>query len=214
MTTTPKAFARNRELADGSEHVRVGLGLHPQLVAERAPEIILFERFLPDAHHVGEVGLDARPRFFRSLDLQKEVFRQILSLCAGIGGKVVSVHSVRAARLVLDMIEEHLPKDRGTVALHWFTGSAAEARRGVGLGCYFSVNEQMLTTPNGRRVLKEVPAGRLLTETDGPFVKMRGQPISPGDVHYAVAAIAGLTNTSLEDTRRQIGLNFDRLLQR
>lgn len=35
VTTTPKVWTRNQELASASKHVRVALGLHPQLVAER-----------------------------------------------------------------------------------------------------------------------------------------------------------------------------------
>lgn len=46
VTTTPKAWARNQELASTSKHVRVALGLHPQLVAEREGEVALFERLL------------------------------------------------------------------------------------------------------------------------------------------------------------------------
>ena len=82
VTTTPKAFVRNRELADVSEFVRVGLGLHPQLVAERSGEIALFEKLLPQSRYVGEVGLDAGPRHYRSLELQKSIFEHILRLCA------------------------------------------------------------------------------------------------------------------------------------
>lgn len=66
VTTTPKAWPRNRDLAARSAHVRVALGLHPQLVGERAGELPLFERHLPEARYVGEVGLDAGPRFYRS----------------------------------------------------------------------------------------------------------------------------------------------------
>lgn len=68
VTTTPKAWTRNREMVSGADHVRVALGLHPQLVAEREAEIGLFESLLPDARYVGEVGLDASPRFYRSFD--------------------------------------------------------------------------------------------------------------------------------------------------
>ena len=42
------------------------------------------------------------------------------------------------------MIERHLPQERGVAILHWFTGSRSEARRAAALGCYFSVNRQMM----------------------------------------------------------------------
>jgi TatD DNase family protein len=45
------------------------------------------------------------------------------------------------------MIEQYLPRDRGTVVLHWFTGSKSEARRAATLGCYFSVNAELTVVP-------------------------------------------------------------------
>lgn len=211
VTTTPKAFARNQELAEASEFVRVGLGLHPQLVAERYEEVGLFERLLPCSRYVGEVGLDLGPRHYRSLDVQKSVFERILRLCARSGGKILSVHSVRAAKAVLDMVEEHLPRHRSTVVLHWFTGSASEARRGVGLGCYFSVNERMLASRNGQRVLREIPKDRLLTETDGPFVERNGRPIGAGNVQGVLKAIAKAEKEKLSDVQDQILRNLNAL---
>ena len=58
VTTTPKAWPRNREMAAASAYVRVALGLHPQLVAEREGELPLFERHLHETRYIGEVGLD------------------------------------------------------------------------------------------------------------------------------------------------------------
>ena len=176
VTTTPKAFVRNLELAEASQFVRVGLGLHPQLVQERSGELALFEKLLRRSRYVGEVGLDGGPHHYRSLDLQKSVFQRILRLSADEGNKILSIHSVRAAKLVLDLLEKHLPSHRGSVVLHWFSGSASEARRAASLGCYFSVNERMLASANGRQVLLEIPDDRLLTETDGPFVERDGRP--------------------------------------
>lgn len=211
VTTTPKAFERNRVLADSSEFVRVGLGLHPQLVAQRSDEIELFEQLLPETRYVGEVGLDAGPRHYRSFDLQKSIFERVLRLCANEGGKILSIHSVRATKTVLDLLEKHLPQDRGAVVLHWFTGSVSEVRRAAALGCYFSVNEQMLASPNGRRVLYEIPEGRLLTETDGPFVERDGKPIAAGDVLRVVKEVASLKECRFSDVQSTIVDNLRNL---
>src|SRR5437773_1762066 len=70
VTTTPKAWQRNHDLASKTRYVRAALGLHPQLVAQRANEIALWEDLLPQSRYIGEVGLDAGPRFFRSFDIQ------------------------------------------------------------------------------------------------------------------------------------------------
>ena len=208
VTTTPKTFERNRELVDASEFVRVALGLHPQLVAERSREIVLFEKLLPRSRYVGEVGLDAGPRHYRSIELQKLIFERILRLCARDGGKILSVHSARAAKPVLDLLERHFPHDRGKTVLHWFSGNVSEARRAVALGCYFSINERMLASSNGKRILREIPNDRLLTETDGPFVEREGQPIEAGDVLRAVEEISIVKERKFSDIKSQIIKNL------
>jgi TatD DNase family protein len=190
VTTTPRAWPRNRSLTQGTACVRAALGLHPQLVADHAKEIVLWEEYLPEARYIGEVGLDAGPRYFRSLDLQKQVFERILILCAKAGGRVLSVHSVRSTKAVLDLIEAHFPSSRGRVVLHWFTGSKSEVARAVDLGCYFSVNAAMLTSERGRSVVAAIPADRLLTETDGPFTVVHGRPARPTDVSALVEQLA------------------------
>lgn len=202
VTTTPKAWPRNRDLTRGRHFVRAALGLHPQLVAERAHELPDWERYLSEARYVGEVGLDAGPRFYKSFDAQKRVFRTVLERCAAAGDKVLTVHSVRSAAEVLDMIEAHLPPGRGGIVLHWFTGSRAEARRAAALGCYFSINAQMARSERGRALIADLPRERLLTETDGPFTQTQGRPTRPADVHLAVetiASIRGETSTTIGD---------------
>lgn len=190
VTTTPKAWPRNYDLAANSHYVRVALGLHPQLVAERAKELQLWEKYLSQARHVGEVGLDAGPRFYRSIELQKQVFERMLTLCARAGDKILTVHSVRAAAMVLDMIEKHLPPARGHVVLHWFTGTRAEARRAIDLGCYFSINAEMLKKERHRELVAALPLDRILTETDGPFCQREGRPVRPSDASVVVDLLA------------------------
>jgi TatD DNase family protein len=103
------------------------------------------------------VGLDAGPQFYKSLEAQTQVFRKILERCADAGGKVLTVHSVRSVPAVLDLIESHLPQDRGLVVLHWFTGTMTEARRATALGCYFSINAEMIRSDRGRALISDLP---------------------------------------------------------
>jgi TatD DNase family protein len=212
VTTTPKAWLRNHELTRHTRFVRAALGLHPQLVGERAGELPLWERHLPETRYVGEVGLDAGPRFYKSLDTQKHVFRGVLERCAEAGGKILTVHSVRSVPTVLDMIERYLPADRGTVVLHWFTGSKREARRAAALGCYFSVNAEMTRSDRGRAVVTELPIERILTETDGPFTEIDGRPSEPADVKTAITAIADVRNLPVDTVTAAVKSNLRSLL--
>ncbi|MBB4398788.1 Qat anti-phage system TatD family nuclease QatD [Bradyrhizobium sp. ERR14] len=199
VTTTPKAWARNNKLASSTKFVRAALGLHPQLVAERWREIELWERLLDETRYVGEVGLDAGPRYYASMDRQIEVFRRILRACAKSGGKILSIHSVRSAPKVLDLIEDEVPEGRAKFVFHWFTGSIADARRAADLGCYFSINGQMLSTDRGRTLVASLPIDRLLTETDGPFTSQGADPARPRDVGQTVKQLATARGMSTED---------------
>jgi TatD DNase family protein len=212
VTTTPRAWPRNLELARATRHVRAALGLHPQLVAEHSAEIRLWEEYLPQARYIGEVGLDAGPNYYRSLDLQREIFTHILRKCAEAGGKVLTVHSVRSATAVLDLIEAQLPPPKGQVVLHWFTGSKAEARRAAELGCYFSINASMMTNERGRDCVATLPIERLLTETDGPFTQIDGGPARPADVDTTIGALANLRHLTHEATAATVQTNLCTLL--
>ncbi|MGB5831071.1 MAG: Qat anti-phage system TatD family nuclease QatD [Thiohalocapsa sp.] len=212
VTTTPKAWPRNLELTRGTRYVWAALGIHPQLVAERGDELGLWEQYLPETRYVGEVGLDAGPRFYNSFDAQKQVFRTILERCADAGGKILTVHSVRSVPTVLEMIERHLPQEWGVVVLHWFTGTKAEARRATALGCYFSVNAEMIRSERGRMLVSDLPLSRILTETDGPFTKIDGQPAEPASVPATVDAIARARKSSKDSVADAIRTNLRALI--
>ncbi len=212
VTTTPKAWARNYAATTKTKYVRAALGLHPQLVGDRASELALWEELLPRTRYVGEVGLDAGPRFYSSFAEQQRVFERVLQACATAGDKILTIHSVRATRQVLNMIEAHLPRGRGTPVLHWFTGTAAEARRAVELGCYFSINAEMMVDQKRRTLVAELPYDRLLTETDGPFTKTGERPSAPADVVDAVLALAKLSHVSPMKMAQSIRTNLKRML--
>jgi TatD DNase family protein len=215
VTTTPKAWQRNNQLASQTTHVRAALGLHPQLVAKIGSEIDLFEKLLPQTRYVGEVGLDAGPAHYASFEQQLAVFERVLRACATEGAKVLSVHSVRSASKVLDMVEQFLPADRGTVILHWFSGSRSEARRAARLGCWFSVNAQMLRNDRMVEIIRsEMPGERIVTETDGPFTKSGKEACRPTDVAEAVRLLAIALGRSQAQQQEIVLGNLRRLLGR
>jgi TatD DNase family protein len=140
------------------------------------------------------------------------VFEHILKQCAKAGGKILSVHSIRAATPVLDLIETCLPPTNGHVVLHWFTGSKAEARRAAELGCYFSVNAAMLAKERGRDLVAALPLKRLLTETDGPFTQIDGRPTRPVDVEPTIGALANLCQFTPDVMAMAVETNLRALL--
>jgi TatD DNase family protein len=212
VTTTPRAWSQNQALASSTKHVRIALGLHPQLVGEYATEINLWRDLLPQSRYVGEVGLDAGPKFYGSFATQKTVFETVLRKCADQGDKILTIHSVRAARIVLDMIETHLPSSKGKVVLHWFTGTRAEAERAVKLGAYFSINGEMLRNDKHRKMVASLPLDRILTETDGPFTKIDNRETKPVDVRRTIEDLAVVRAMQSQEISETILNNLKQLV--
>ncbi len=185
----------------GTPPLRVGLGLHPWWVADGTctdEDVALFEELAPGTAYIGEVGLDFAPRRDGTQGRQLAAFVRVAAACAG-GGKVLSVHAVRAATAVLDVLERTgcLREGENAVVLHWFSGSSDELTRAARLGCYFSVGTRMLATKRGRAYARAIPAGRLLLETDLP-----DNPVEGFDPAAWLADLARARDLLVETTGR------------
>lgn len=206
ITTTPSAWTGTSALVTGSTRIRTALGLHPQLVHERKGELALFERLLPDARYVGEIGLDGSPEYKPYWREQVDVFSRILELCRSSGGRVLSIHSRRAATAVLDHLEK--TPNAGKPILHWFSGSAKELARAIELGCWFSVGPAMLNGEKGCKLVSLMPRDRVLTETDGPFTRIQGRAAYPWDVSIAIDRLTEIWNLSKAETEQSLRQNL------
>lgn len=147
VTTTPLAWKHNCEFARNTPNVRIGLGLHPQLIGQAVADIEAFAQLVPRARFVGEVGLDAGPRYYRSLDMQQSILGDVLRLCVAHGPKILSMHCVRAFKQLFALLDTHWQPDAGTIVLHWFSGSRSDLKKAVQRGCFFSINAQMKSVP-------------------------------------------------------------------
>lgn len=210
VTTTPSAWPGTSSLARGSNRIRTALGLHPQLAHQRKSELPLFERYLAGTRYVGEVGLDGTPECKPHWSDQVTVFTWILRACQQAGGRILSIHSRRAATAVLDLLEAHI--GAGVPVLHWFSGSKRELSRAVSLGLWFSVGPGSLGSDKGRALVRRMPRDRVLIESDGPFVQVDGRTALPWDSDRAVAALADTWETSASDVRVQLFANLKQLL--
>ncbi len=212
VTTTPSAWGGTSALADGAIRIRTALGLHPQLAHQRKGELPQFERLIDQTRYVSEIGLDGAPEFKRHWEDQLLVFTTALDICRAAGGRVLSIHSRRAATAVLDLLEAK--PDAGLPILHWFSGSVRELARAVDLGCWFSVGPGMLRGDKGRELAKRMPKDRVLTESDGPFAQMDGRPVWPWEAALAVKELGKLWDTPIAEAERQLTSNLTHVGER
>lgn len=190
VTTTPKAWRGTRKLVGEKARIRVALGLHPELVADRYGEVELLCALMPEARYLGEVGLDGSPPHRASIGKQVKVFDRILHECEKLGGRILTIHSRGAPDLVLDAIERY-PR-AGLPILHWFSGSVKQLERAASLGCWFSVGPAMMRSAKGRDLAAAIPLERILTETDAPFARSGDRPLYPWEATNCVPDLACL----------------------
>jgi len=205
VTTTPAAFRGSLRFTRKEQGIHAALGMHPEVVGSRPKDINLFTKYINDVQWVGEVGLDGSTRFKESWGQQLQIFATVLHECMMAGGKTLSIHSRRAGSEVLDCIEKQ--PQAGTPVLHWFSGSIKELERAIELGCFFSVNHQMLETKRGLGLLSRIPLTRLLTESDAPFTSRDHRTI-PERLRWCEAEISKVLRLEQLAVTDAIARNF------
>ncbi len=168
-----------------------GVGCHPRLPqAQAAFDPTVFAKLAEGTALVGEVGLDVQWSRV-PIDDQLRVFRRVLCEVAE-RPRILSIHSYTATRLVLDEVRR-----TPVVApiLHWWTGTAAETREAVALGCYFSVHSAVAR----RSVFRtSVPPERILVESD------HGWSDPPAAIPCRVEWVEHLLSVRLKRSREEV----------
>ena len=173
----PRDFAAAKKRASRYPNIIAGVGLHPWWLADGRcgpAEVNLLCKVAAQERYIGEVGLDFSARFAGSEPLQTQVFERLCQTLSQrpLPDRVLSIHAVRSAGTVLDVLESHgllIPNpDSPAIVFHWFSGTSDELVRARNVGCYFSVNDRMLATKRGREYARQIPLNRLLLETDAP----------------------------------------------
>jgi len=127
----------------------------------------------PQVVAVGECGLD----YFRNFsppDAQRVAFHRQLELAVRVG-KPVFLHQRDAHEDFMAILRECRPRLTGGVA-HCFTAGLEQAQAYLDLGLYIGITGWICDERRGhhlREVVKEIPADRLLIETDGPYLLPR-----------------------------------------
>jgi len=210
VTNLPSHFRIGLSHVRNLPRIRLGLGLHPLAANEHARELDLFKESLNLTSFVGEVGLDFSREGKDTRDIQLASFRSIASLLAK-APKVVSLHSRSAEAAVLDTLMEF----KAPIAIfHWYSGPLGLLDEAISQGHYFSVNPAMILSERGKKIVARIPPDRLLTETDGPYVKIGRVPSKPWDAVLVENYLSRTWAIQPKEAQGRIWSNFQRMLQK
>ena len=228
-------------LANGYIWILPSYGVHPWDSGNRSTQWLttLRQQLLADPRAgSGEVGLDRwiidgvkpdDPRIagmrVASIEEQGEVFATQLSLAAELN-RAVSIHCVQAWGKLLEILKATSRPSRGFL-LHGYAGPAGMLADFTALGAYYSFNIQLVEPKHAARLenFRQIPADRLLVETDAPTKAPVGKanrfPLpaaadgsevnNPANVIAAYEALAQLRGLTTDALASQVEKNFTKL---
>lgn len=218
ICTRLSAFDQVLAIAERHDDVWCSVGVHPHEAA--AEQDVTVDRIVAMARHpkvvgIGEAGLDYfydhSPRA-----RQQDVFRLHIRAARATGLPLI-VHSRNADADTLALLAE--PADGvGPLSgvIHCFSSTRVLSQGALDLGFYISLSG-IITFKNAealRQIAAEVPADRLLVETDAPYlapVPKRGKRNEPAFVAHTAARVAELRGVEAGVLARQTTDNFFRL---
>jgi TatD DNase family protein len=217
ISTRVRKHAQVLAVAERFADVFCSVGTHPHNAHEEldisAAELVAIAQH-PKVVAIGEAGLDYHydksPR-----DEQAIGFRRHIAAARETGLPLV-IHAREADDDVARILEEETGKGAFPAVLHCYTGGRALAFKAMELGLYIGFTG-ILTFKNGqnlRDIAKDLPADRILVETDAPYLAplpYRGKRNEPSYVVETARVLAETRGVAADEIARQTTENFFRL---
>ncbi len=210
VTSLPDHFRSGHQHLLTFKKVRLALGFHPMLVGEKRFDEKLFISLASKTSYIGEIGLDFSQTDNSKRPKQINTLQKILQIIND-RPRFISLHSRKAESVLYDLLVENEIK---SAVFHWYSGPLGLIDKAVSDDHYFSINPAMVKSKKGQEIVERIPPERILTETDGPYVKIKGRPAEPGDVILVILYLKDVWNTSLEKVEKKIHQNFNMLIKR
>ncbi len=190
-------------------------GIHPQ--NPNVEELEFLEELLAknEVVAIGECGFDLfDERYKKSIEMQKEVWNAQTELALKYQ-KPLIIHCRKALHLIFSYA--NVLKKLKAVIFHGWAGSANEASSLLkkGVNAYFCIGKALLRGQKSQiEMASSFDALRLLTETDAPYMALKGEAFSSlTDISKVVEGIADLRRIGKEELKEIIFANFKKSME-
>ena len=217
ISTRVRRHAEVLAIAERFENVFCSVGTHPHYAHEEldvtAGDLAEKTRH-PKVVGIGEVGLDYHydnsPREAQERGLRTHI------AAARTTGLPLIIHCRDADADMARILTEEMQQGAFPAVLHCFTGGRDLARTGVELGMYVSFSGILTFKKSDalRSIAAELPADRILVETDAPYLApqpWRGKRNEPAYVVETARVLAQCRGVDAGEIARQTTENFFRL---
>ncbi len=220
ISTRVKRHGEVLGIAERFPEVFCSVGTHPHNAHEEldigTDELVKRTRH-PKVVAIGEAGLDYHYDF-SPRPAQEQGFRAHIAAARETKLPLV-IHSRDADEDMARILAEETGKGAFPAILHCFTGGRELALRAIDLGLHISFTG-ILTFKNSqnlRDIAAELPADRILVETDAPYLAPgphRGKRNEPAFVVETAKVLAQVRGVSFDEIARQTTDNFFRLFSK
>ena len=217
ISTRVRRHAAVLAIAERFPQIYCSVGTHPHQAHEEldvtAADLVR-QASHPKVVAIGEAGLDYHYEFSPRA-AQEQGLRTHIAAARATGLPLV-IHCREADADMARILEEETGKGAFPAVLHCFTGTRALAQTGISLGLYVSFTGILTFKNSGdlREIAAELPADRILVETDAPYLapgRFRGKRNEPAYVVETAKVLAEARGTTLDEISRQTTENFFRL---
>jgi TatD DNase family protein len=217
ISTRVRRFAQVLAVAERFDDVFCSVGTHPHHAHEEldvTPDELVRLTEHPKVVAIGEAGLDYHydnsPPDAQAAGLRTHI------AAARTSGLPLVIHARKADSDLAAILKEESQKGAYPAVLHCFSSGRELAETGIALGAYVSFSG-ILTFKNAqniRDIARNVPADRILVETDAPYlapVPYRGKRNEPAYVAHTAAVLAEVRGVTPAEIAAQTTDNFFRL---
>jgi TatD DNase family protein len=217
ISTRVKRHAEALAIAERFADVYCSVGTHPHYADEERDidvDVLIARTRHPKVVAIGEAGLDYHYDL-SARDAQERGFRAHIAAARATGLPLV-IHSRDADADMARILEEESGKGAFPAVLHCYTGGRDLARRAIALGLFISFTGIVTFKKSEelRAIAKELPADRILTETDAPYLapdRYRGKRNEPAYVVETASVLAQTRGMAFDELARATSENFFRL---
>jgi TatD DNase family protein len=205
------------EISKKHNGVYGAVGLHP-LNIENEDFFLLFNEYQNLIKNekvvaIGETGLDYKyvKNNSKIKENQKKVFTKHIFFANKFDLPII-LHCRMAHQDVLEILKKETKRPKGTI--HCFSGNLKEAEEYLSIGFYIGING-IIFKMNLEKVIKNIPLGKIVLETDCPFLsplksKKRNEPLFIKQIAKKVAKIKGIPIDEVAEITRK---NAERLFK-
>jgi len=168
-----KTAARAVSLAESNPGIYASVGFHPHDAGQCNSEALDFLIRLAKSAKVkawGEIGLDYNRMYAPRKDQERWFIRQ-LEIADALDLPII-FHERDSNGRFLEILKIHLKNEQSGV-IHCFSGTSEEMQQYIHLGFYIGITGILTLKERGanlRKMLSQIPAERLLVETDAPYL--------------------------------------------